>query len=232
MSNFNFPVSARSFALSTAMVPSVSEASALNKTNSLHYYIRKSLTFCLIPSIILSINLFLFANEYMNLIYGTIEGTSYIKYLTFIFVCYYLHIPIVAILQASGYAKKVFITSTIIHITRLILLVILSFIPYIGLNSVLIATTTTMILGFIVNLIQLIKITKFKFQLSSIISITLISVIGFSIAVILKKWNVHYLLILCITSIIVLSLSIWQKLIWIESFKKYFLKRKKLRENS
>ena len=220
------------FALSTAMVPSVSEASALNKTNSLHYYIRKSLTFCLIPSIILSINLFLFANEYMNLIYGTTEGTTYIKYLTFMFICYYLHIPIVAILQASGYAKKVFITSTIIHITRLLLLVVLSFIPCIGLNSVLIATTATMILGFIVNLIQLIKITKFRFQLSSMISLILISIIGFSVAILLKKWDVHYLFILGITSIIILSLAIWQKLIWIESFKQNFLKRKKLRENS
>ncbi len=220
------------FAVSTAMIPSISEASTLHKTYSLHYYIRKSLTFCLIPSIILAINLFLFAKEYMNLIYGTTEGSNYIKYLTFLFICYYLHIPIVAILQASGYAKKVFITSSFIHIIRLILLVILSFIPTIGLNSILFATTITMILGFIINFYQLIKLTNFKFNFSAIFSIFLISITGFCIAIVLKKVNVNYLFVLCITSILVLGLAIWQKLIWIESFKNLFLKNKKLRKKT
>ncbi len=207
-------------ALSTAMVPRISEARALNKTSTIHYYIRKSLIFCLIPGLILSINLFLFSKEYMHIIYGTTSGTAYIKYLTFLFLFYYLHIPVVSILQASGYTKKVFITSTIINFLRLVLLVIFSFIRHIGLNSVLLATTLTMLLGFLVNFLQLVKITHFKIKFSNLLIVLLIFIIGLGVSIILKGLKVPFLVNTLINSIIVIILAFWQNLLTIASFKK------------
>lgn len=213
-------------AISTAIVPMVSEAVALKKSSSIHYYIKKSLIFCLIPSIILAINLYFFGNEYMNLIYGTTEGTKYIKYLAFLFICYYLHLPIVGILQACGFSKKVFITSTIINFLRLFLIVILAFIKPIGLNAVLLATTITMVLGFLINFSQLIKITKYRIDFKALTSIFLITLIGFCLTYLFKSCHMPYLLATAIVTIIVLGLAIWQKLLTIASFKSHFLKIK------
>lgn len=208
------------FAISSAMIPGISEANSLNKKQSIHYYIRKSLLFCLVPVLILSINLFFFSEEYMNLIYGTIEGTFFIKYLTFFFICYYLHVIIVAILQACGYSRNVFKVSTIINFLRLGFITLLSFIESINLNSVLFGTTLAMIIGFIWNLIFLLKTTHYQINFKNILILLLIIAISMSITFILKKLNVHFLIIFVINSFIFISLAIWQKLIQIESFKK------------
>lgn len=204
-------------AIATVIIPSVSKASSLNNEKVIHYYIRKALTFCLIPSLILAINLYFFNSEYMNLIYGTISGTKPIKYLAFIFICYYLHLPVVAILQACGASHKVFITSTIINFLRLFLIIILSVHPLINLQSVLIATTITMVIGFIVNFYQLKKLTNFKINLKNLFNISLITICSIGVTILLLRANVYYLIISLINGSIIIGLAFFQKIIRIES---------------
>lgn len=208
------------FAIASAMIPGISESHALNKTESIHYYIRKSFLFCIIPVLILSINLFFFSYEYMNLIYGTSSGASFVRPLTFLFIFYYLQVLITAILQASGYSKKVFISSTIVNFLRLFFIIIFSISSNINLNSILIATTLAMIIGYISNYIMLKKLTHFKFKIKDLLTIIFILLIVTSITYLLKLLNVNFILILIINSTIFIILSIWQKLIQIESLKK------------
>lgn len=213
-------------ALSTAMIPNISEAYALKKFTTIHYYIRKVLTFTFIPTIILSVNLFINAKEFMLLIYNTTEGSEIIKYFVWFFIFYYLQIPIVAILQAIGMSKKVFITSTINNFLRTILLLIFSLNKIINFNSLILAITISLIIGFIINLYQLLKSTHFKFNIRNIITLLLITIIATSIGILLKAYNINYLFILFITSCIVILLSLWQDFIWIESIKNILKKRK------
>lgn len=201
------------FAISSAMLPYVSEASALNHQKTIEYYIKRSLLFCLVPAIILAINLFLFANDYMYLIYKTTEGTLYIKYIIFIFICYYIHIPINSILQATGHNKEVFITSSITNILRLILLVIFSHVNFIGLDSIIYATTSTVIIGFLISFILLIKYTKLKFNYSKIISLCLISIFILFLSILLKYFNFKFYLVLLFNSILFCILVLKFKII-------------------
>ncbi len=213
-------------AISSAMIPHVSEAYALNKKSTIHYYIKKSLTFTLIPTIILSINLFLNAPEFMMLIYKTTEGSYVIKYFIILFIFYYLHIPIVAILQAIGFSKKVFVASTINNLIRTFLLLFFSFSNKINFNSLIISISISIIIGFIINYHQLKKETSFKIDYKNLLMLFLIFIIAFSIGLLLKSYEINYIIILTITSITVFLLSLWQDFIWIESLKNIFKKRK------
>lgn len=211
-------------AISSSIIPGITQAITNNKQKSLHYYIRKVILFSIIPAIILSSNLYFFNKDYMNLIYKTNEGTKWIKPLTFYFLCYYIHIPVVTILQILGNDKFVFWTNTINNFIRLLLIFILSFNTKIGLNSIILSTTITMVLGFIIHLYKLIKESKFTINLNNLLLLTCISIITFCICKILFTLNINYLICLVISSLICLSLSIKYRLIWIESL---FNKKKK-----
>lgn len=153
----------------------------------------------------------------MMLIYKTTEGANYVKYLTITFVCYYLHIPIVSILQAVGKNKLVFITSTITNFLRLLLIVALAFVPTIGLKCVLIATTIAMVIGFIMDFIQLLIHTKYKINLKNCLNLLCITIITFMVIFILHYLNLNYIIVLLISAILYFSLCIFYKLFWIES---------------
>ena len=74
----------------------------------------------------------------MNLIYGTT-----LDQITFetspLFLFYYIHPPVVAILQAIGKSKFIFAISTISNVLKIALIALLAFVPTIGLDSMLYA---------------------------------------------------------------------------------------------
>ena len=118
-----------SIALATTIIPNISENYIKQNFNAINYYIKKSLMFSLIPGILISILFFVYPVKYMNLIYGTSEGTSFIKPFVFFFLLYYLQMPFSSILHSIGKNKVQFIISTFFSILRIILIIVLSFIP-------------------------------------------------------------------------------------------------------
>lgn len=205
------------FAISNTIVPGISSSIAKGKKESVQYYIQKALLFSIIPSIFLLLNLYFYSKEYMMLIYKTTEGASYVKYLTITFVCYYLHIPIVSILQALGRNKMVFITSTITNFLRLLLIIALAFIKIIGLKCVLIATTIAMVIGFIIDFIQLLIHTNYKINFKNTFNLLCITTITFMVIYIMNYFQLNYILVSISSAIIYFSLCIFYKLFWIES---------------
>lgn len=214
------------FAISNTIVPGVSIAATKHNSTSITYYIQKALLFCAIPALILLINLFYFSKDYMHLIYRTTEGTEYISFLCFLFLFYYIDIPLVSILQALGKSKQLFISSTIIHILRLLLIVIFSCIPSLGLYSILFASTATLIIGTVIHFIQIKKYTGYTPSIERLCYLLITFLLTFLLMVVLHKLGIHYLLILFATASCMTILSIAFKLIWIESlFSKLKFKR-------
>ena len=158
----------------------------------------------------------------MHLIYRTTEGTEYISLLCFLFLFYYIDIPLVSILQALGKSKQLFISSPTIQILRLALIVIFSCIPSFGLYSILFASTATLLVGTIIHFIQIKKYTGYTPSAARLCYLMMTFLITFLLMVILHRWGVHYLLIFCATASCMLILSIAFRLIWIESlFSKF-----------
>ena len=215
-------------AIASSIVPDLTQAVVKKQSKAINYYIKKVILFSIVPSILLACNLFFYAKDYMNFIYKTTQGTKWVKYFTFVFICYYTHIPIISILQTIGKHTYVFWTSTIINFSRLLLIVILAFTSDKPLDSVIIATVIAMVLGFIIHIIHLFKITKYHTSVTNIINLGCISVLTFGICFILNHFNVNFLIVLCISSLVYFTLCILFKLIWIESLFAFVKKHLKL----
>ncbi len=214
-----------SIGLSTTIIPSISEAHAQKKTGSINYLIQKILLFSLIPGILIAIILTIYAFEYMQLIYGTTSGATYVSKYAFLFITYYLTMPITSIMQALGKARVLFVVSTFFNILRIILIMGLSFFDFINLDSIFFAIIITLILNTIVNIIIVVKTTKYRFNYHNIINIMLISTFTLGLTFLLKNvTSLNYLLVSTIVSAVYLILNYTFGLLDVESFKKKKLK--------
>ena len=81
-----------------------------------------------------------FQNSFLNLLYKTVHGNDYIKRIAFIFILYYIEAPLSSFLQATNLAKEAMYDNFIGIILKTISLFLLSFIPHIGLYSLLISS--------------------------------------------------------------------------------------------
>ncbi len=209
-----------SIALSTSVIPSISESYALKKIKSINYLIDKVILFSFIPSILVSILLFFYPNELMKLIYGTTEGTTFIKPYVFFFLFYYLQMPFSAILQAIGKTKIPFLFSSFYSILRLLLIIGLSFIPSISVNSIFYAILITMFLHSLTVIILVFKYTNYKLNINNLLTLSLISIIAFGLLFILNKIFHNFIINSIIISLIYLFLTYSFNLIDIKSLKK------------
>lgn len=195
-----------SIALATTIIPNISENYIKQNFNAINYYIKKTLMFSLIPGILISILFFVYPIKFMNLIYGTSEGTSFIKPFVFFFLLYYLQMPFSSILHSIGKNKVQFIISTFFSILRIILIIVLSFIPSIGLNSIFYSILITMILNSLTIILMVFKYTKYKLNYKNIIKLVLITIICINILYIINFINSNYLINSLIITIIFLGL--------------------------
>lgn len=214
-----------SLGIATAIIPSISENYALNKMNSIRYYIKKGIVFAFVPGILLSILFYTFPSEFMHLIYNTTEGASYIKRFIFIFIFYYLQAPLHAIMQGIGKSKLLFSTSTFFNILRIILIILFSAFPTIGLNSILYAILLTMVMNVLVILYQLIKITSYRFDWQNIFNIIILTISTVALNLFLVKFvKLPYLIHSLILTFYFIIIGFVLKIIKIESLS---FKRKK-----
>lgn len=209
-----------SIALSTTIIPSISENYALNKKESVKYLIDKLIIFSLVPSLLISLLLFMYPKEFMNLIYGTTEGTSLIKPFIFYFTLYYLQIPFMSILHAIGKTKTQFFISTFFAVIRLILIILLSFFSTIGLNSIFFAVVITMVLNSIVTIFYVIKYTNYQINYNTLVTLALITFLNLLILNILEYISHNFFINSIIISILFIGLCFVFNLIDIKSLKR------------
>jgi len=127
-------------AISSALLPVISkEYSRGNKK-----YVKRKLNQAIIYSLLIggisTITIFLFPEYFLNILYKTTTGASYIKHISFIFLIYYIEAPLATFLQATNNSNLMMQDNFIGIIFKTIFLVILSFIPGIGLYSFLISS--------------------------------------------------------------------------------------------
>ena len=179
-------VSFLSFAISTSVIPVMAENWALKRTDAVHHYISEALILSLIPGILIAVLFYYFPSEYMNLIYGTTLGSDQIRNLTFIFLFYYIHPPVVAILQAIGKSKFIFAISTISNVLKIALIALLAFVPTIGLDSMLYAIIFSMILSTVICLMTMLKVTNFSFNLRKVFNLVMLFLFTFGLTGVLN----------------------------------------------
>lgn len=200
-------------ALSTSVIPSISENYVTGNIDKVNYYIKKTIIFSLIPGIFISIILFFYPYELMNLIYGTTEGAKEVKYFVVFFLPYYLQAPLSSIYQALGKAKSLFITSSIFNVLRLLLIVVLSYVDFINLNSLLVATFITLDIFSLIIYLKIKKLTSFKISFNYSITLLLLSIFIISIIVLFDLLNLNMFITIIVSFIVYLFVIFKTKVI-------------------
>lgn len=209
-----------SIALATTVIPSISENYAAKRMHNIKYLIDKVIIFSLIPSLLISILLYFYPNELMKLIYDTTSGTTFIKPFVFFFLLYYLQMPFSSILQAIGKTKVPFIFTTIFSFLRIILIIILAYIPRIGINCIFYAIFFTMIMHSLTMIFLVFKYTNYQVNYVNLCSLFLITAITICFSIILNNIFSNFIFNSMIISLIFLFLCYTFNLIDIKSLKK------------
>jgi stage V sporulation protein B len=194
------------FALSTAIIPHISETYVKNDINDLHNYIRKVYTFSIYPSMFCLIIIFFFNAEIMKLIYNTSIGLDIIKKFSLMFIFYYINAITASILQAMGKIKILFVNSVLINLIRLILIVLLSFISNIGTYSIIYAIMSTLIFSTISLFYILSKETKFKLLPNTVFKFIIFILFFVSFISLLNLFNIYYIKVILLSGLIFILL--------------------------
>lgn len=127
-------------AISNALLPVISK----EYTNRNYKYIKRKLKQAIFYSLLIGVPSIILINIYpeffLNLLYKTTHGASYIKKISFIFILYYIEAPLSTFLLATNQAKEVMYDNFIGIIFKTVALFLLGFIPNIGLYSLLISS--------------------------------------------------------------------------------------------
>ena len=149
----------------------------------------------------------------MNIIYGSTTGSIEVKKYAVFFIPYYLQAPLSSIYQALGKSKDLFIVSSIFNILRIILIIILSTIPSININSLIIAIFITLDLYFIILYFKIKKLTSFKISFNNSINLLLISFFITALTLLFNTINLNFILSIILLLIVYLMLCYKLKLV-------------------
>lgn len=183
-----------SISISTVILPNISKNFALKNINLVRYYTKKSILVCLIPGILLSVLLTLYCKEYMLLIYGTSLGYDLVQKFAFFFIFMYITSPIIAIIQAIGKSKFYLYISLLMSIVKIVLIYLLSIIPTIAFNSLLLSILITSIVSTFIYYFFLKKEIEFHYNKELPLKIIILSAIPLMFGYVLKLLNLHYVI--------------------------------------
>lgn len=132
------------FALSTSLVPFVSEAHSRNDLPAIHYRIHQVMKYSMLSGGISAICLFFFAEEIMGAVYHAPETGVYLSLLAPFSVILYVQGPLQAVLQAIDAAKQAMVNSLIGALVKLSAIYVLTA------SFGIMGTAVAIIIGFIV----------------------------------------------------------------------------------
>jgi len=107
------------YALSTALVPAISEAYALNHLKQVENRLQQAIKFALITGGLSSVVLYVLADPLMDVLYNSTNGSIFLKLMAPFFILYYMQGPLQAVLQALDLAKAAMINSIFGNVIKL-----------------------------------------------------------------------------------------------------------------
>ena len=146
-------------AISHAMLPIVSREYSKGNIKYIKSKLKQTILISLLIGIPCSLVIFFFPHFFLHFFYNTSNGINYIRFLSPIFILYYIETPLGMFLQAINHSKDVMIDNILGIIIKIILLFLLSYLN-IGLYSLLIASSINIIIVTIKHLLHIKKHLK------------------------------------------------------------------------
>ncbi|MFZ0371058.1 MAG: stage V sporulation protein B [Halobacillus sp.] len=144
-------------ALSTALVPSISEAAAIGKKETIQYRIMQSIRLSLASGGVITVVFMIFPAVILMTVYGTSQAAFMLQFMAPFFLLHYIQTPLQATLQALDLAQPAMWNTLIGSIIKFIVLVSLSSRPEFGIHGVAIAMVVGVVVVTLLHLGVLIK---------------------------------------------------------------------------
>lgn len=143
-------------AISNSLLPVISKAFVEKQYSYIKRKLKQAIGISLAIGLPVTIILFLFPEFFLNLLYGTTHGGSYLRALAFPFLFYYIELPFAATLQAMDMSKEVMLDNLLGITLKTILLFVLS-LCRIGIYSFIIASSVNIIIVSISHFLHIKK---------------------------------------------------------------------------
>ncbi|MYL47844.1 stage V sporulation protein B [Halobacillus litoralis] len=170
-------------ALSIALVPSISEAAAQGKNETIAYRIMQSIRLSIASGGLITIVFMIFPAVILMTVYGTSQASFMLQFMAPFFLLHYIQTPLQATLQALDLARPAMWNTLIGAIIKFIVLVGLSSRPEFGIHGVALAIVVGVVVVTLLHLGVLMKYKVINFPLQMFfrfgLVIGIIGVVGF-----------------------------------------------------
>lgn len=194
-------------AISTPLLPLITEHFTKNNMKKIHYYFNMSIFLSFVMSTLFIIILILFPSQLMKLFFDTTEGSNFLYYMAPFFIIYYFELPISQTLHAIDKAKEVMITTLFCNSLKLFLIYILVSYSKYHVAGLPIAIVINIVLITLINFIILKKAIKLKLNYYTISMSILLLLTTLAFGYIIKNLlSIHYLLIIVLVVLFYLTI--------------------------
>jgi stage V sporulation protein B len=166
------------YSLSTSLVPAISEANSKKNMKVIEHLLQQSLRFSLLTGGLAVVVLYVLAEPLMTLMYGTSNGSQFIKLMAPFFLFYYFQGPLQAALQALDLARAAMINSLIGNIAKTAVIFLLASQPAFGINGAALGMVMGIVLITLLHFATMLKAVSFTFYVTDYVK--LFAVIGIS----------------------------------------------------
>ncbi|MFK4997598.1 polysaccharide biosynthesis C-terminal domain-containing protein [Bacillus sp. N9] len=149
------------YSLSTALVPAISEANALRNDKLVEHRLQLALKFALLSGGLAVIILYIFAEPLMTVMYGSANGSEFIRLIAPFFIFHYYQGPLQAILQALDLARAAMMNSLIGNTIKIAVIFVLTSRPEFGINGAALGIATGTVLITMLHYATVLKRVQF-----------------------------------------------------------------------
>jgi stage V sporulation protein B len=176
------------YSLSTSLVPAISEANSQKKMKVIEHLLQQSLRFSLLTGGLAIVVLYVLAEPLMTLMYGTSNGSQFIKLMAPFFLFYYFQGPLQAALQALDLARAAMINSLIGNLAKTAVIFLLASQPAFGINGVALGMVMGIVLITLLHFATMLKAVSFTFYVKDYIKVLAVIILSGLLGFMLWDW--------------------------------------------
>ncbi|MEK4969129.1 stage V sporulation protein B [Cytobacillus sp. FSL R7-0696] len=152
-------------ALSTSLVPAISEAKAVNNIHLIEYRLQQALRISLTTGGLSVVVIYILAEPLMTVMYGSTTGTDFLKLMAPLFLFYYFQQPLQSALQALDLARAAMINSLIGAVAKIAVIFILGSQPAFGITGVALGLIVGFVLVTLLHFATLLKAISYTIHM-------------------------------------------------------------------
>ncbi|WP_033828319.1 stage V sporulation protein B [Bacillus andreraoultii] len=164
-------------ALSTSLVPAISEAHSLKQYAVVEKRIQQALKFCILTGALPVVVLLILASPLMEILYNSANGAVFIKMIAPFIILQYLQSPLQSALQALDLARAAMINSLIGAVAKLAIIFLLASNPSFGINGVAIGIVVGFVLVTLLHYATILKVIPLTFYVRFYVKVLIITMV-------------------------------------------------------